>query len=229
MTDLNRELVFEYSAQFADQLQPITQDVGWHAYLTYADVCRALYVGERFLEVLWSDFDRLLKTTHAIREQIQLSSRSPSENTQRALNCLRQIIEILDFARIRWGLSDMRQRFEQESAVLFSRLRSRQTDLGSERYSNVMPVVNQPPANGVDVGRASLHYYPNPNQYAYEQPASTQLPTPPMQQDINHSDNGYQQHIQTPPGEHDVSGGYLMPQGSLPRRSYEFYGGQHRS
>lgn len=85
MTDLNRELVFEYSAQFADQLQPITQDVNWHAYLTYADICRARYVGQKFLEVLWSDFDRLLKTTHAISEPSISGSQLDNEDQRTCL------------------------------------------------------------------------------------------------------------------------------------------------
>jgi hypothetical protein len=218
---LNRELVFEYSAQFADQLQPITQDVSWHAYLTYADICRARYVGKKFLEVLWSDFDRLLKTTHAIREQPALSLNPSLGNAQRATHCLRQIIEILDFARVRWGLPQMRHEFEQESAVLFSRLKSRQTDFAPPQYSSTM--VKQSP------GQASLHYYPDANQYVYDQAGMSEDQKPALQQDFNYQTNRQQQQqISTPPEEYNASNAYLMPQGSLPRRSYEFYGRGHR-
>lgn len=220
MTDLNRELVFEYSAQFADQLQPIAQDVNWHAYLTYADICRTRYVGQKFLEVLWSDFDRLLKTTHAISEPSITGA--PLDNAQRATNCLRKIIEILDFASIRWGMPEMREMFEKESAVLFSRLKSRQTDISPVQYSSAM--ANSIPGAGDLTHGVKVEYYPGTNQYSYESAALGQLPSPPLINDSSLQNENQQQQMLTPPDEYAASNQYTFPQGTLPRRSYEFFG-----
>ncbi|OCT52063.1 fungal specific transcription factor domain-containing protein [Cladophialophora carrionii] len=215
MTDLNKELVFEYSAQYADLLQPIAQDISWHAYLTYADICRAKYVGQKFVEVMWSDFDRLIKTTHAVREGSPLANNVPLDNGQRATICLRKIIEILDFARHRWAMPEMRERFEQESAVLFSRLKSRQMEFGASQYST------NPGLVGPNTGYGS-----GSNQYAYDGPVLTQLPSPPINQDPVRPDV-QQQRMLTPPEEYHMQPGpYPMPQGTLPRRSYEFHGGR---
>ncbi|KIW67633.1 hypothetical protein PV04_06870 [Phialophora macrospora] len=219
MTDLNKELVFEYSAQYADLLQPIAQDVSWHAYLTYADICRAKYVGQKFVEVLWSDFDRLIKTTHAVREGSPLANNVPLDNGQRATICLRKIIEILDFARHRWAMPEMREKFEQESAVLFSRLKSRQMEVSSSQHSNLAH------ANTGLVG-TNPGYGSGANQYTYDEPVLTQLPSPPINQDPVRPDV-QQRRMLTPPGEYHMQPGlYPMPQSSLPRRSYEFHGGR---
>ncbi|EXJ86173.1 hypothetical protein A1O1_06543 [Capronia coronata CBS 617.96] len=220
MTDLNKELVFEYSAQYADLLQPITQDVSWHAYLTYADICRARYVGQKFVEVMWSDFDRLVKSSHTFRGDSALSRNPPLDNSQRATVCLRKIIEILDFARQRWSMPEMRERFEQESAVLFSRLKSRQMDASATQYARP---ANVPPNNSVGYGNPQGHPY---NQHPYGTIPSEQLPGPPhaVNQDA-HDQSGHQhQQMLTPPEEYQAQGHYTMPQGSLPRRSYEFSG-----
>ncbi|EXJ77671.1 hypothetical protein A1O3_09900 [Capronia epimyces CBS 606.96] len=203
MTDLNKELVFEYSAQYAELLQSITQDVSWHAYLTYADICRAKYVGQKFVEVMWSDFDRLVGTTsRAIRGDSPLSRNIPLDNSQRATICLRRIIEILDFARHRWSMPEMREKFEQESAVLFSRLKSRQMDANPIQYTSAS---STPSNNSIGYGDLVGNHF---TQYPYGATSFTQLPSPPAV-----TQDSQQRRLITP------------PQGSLPRRSYEFFGG----
>lgn len=224
MTDLNKELVFEYSSQYAELLQPITQDVTWHAYLTYADICRAKYVGQKFVEVMWSDFDRLLKTSHAIREGSPASN-VPLDNGQRATIFLRKIIEILDFARHRWALPEMRERFEQESAVLFSRLKSRQMDVKPVQYSH-QPDTSTSSSKGMGHSNMRGGIYTNTNQYTYEGAGLPQLPSPPINQDTKGQQGQQSQPMLTPPEEYHMASNYSMPQGSLPRRSYEFFGGR---
>jgi hypothetical protein len=221
MTDLNKELVFEYSAQYADLLQPIAQDVSWHAYLTFADICRAKYVGQKFVEVMWSDFDRLIKTTHAIREGSPLANAMPLDNGQRATVCLRKLIEILDFARHRWAMPEMREKFEQESAVLFSRLKSRQMELNS---ASVRP----PMANNGNPLPAYTNGHNTTNNVGYTgAPTYGYLPSPPINQDAASDAQQQQQRLLTPPEEYPTQPGSLhMPSGTLPRRSYEFFGGR---
>lgn len=226
MTDLNKELVFEYSAQFADLLQPTTQDVSWHAYLTYADICRAKYVGQKFVEVVWSDFDRLIKTSHAIRAGSPLTNNVPLDNGQRATICLRKIIEILDFARHRWSMPEMREKFEQESAVLFSRLKSRQMEPSPVQYPST---VSQPTGSNVGYDSTANNAYNGPQPYVYEGNTAVQLPSPPSTQETTLQPGMPQQHrLLTPPEEYNNPGNYNMPAGSLPRRSYEFFGGRSR-
>lgn len=227
MTDLNKELVFEYSAQYADLLQPIVQDVSWHAYLTYADICRAKYVGQKFVEVMWSDFDRLIKTTHAIREGSPLANNVPLDNGQRATICVRKIIDILDFARHRWSMPEMREKFEQESAVLFSRLKSRQMEVSSAQYSTQANISAPAINNGGYGNHTGTSVYSSTNQYTYDGQAVTQLPSPPINHDTVRLDPQQEQAMLTPPEEYHMQPGlYPMPQGSLPRRSYEFFGGR---
>ncbi|KAK5465235.1 hypothetical protein LTS15_001798 [Exophiala xenobiotica] len=221
MTDLNKELVFEYSAQYAELLQPITQDVTWHAYLTYADICRTKHVGQKFVEVMWSDFDRLLKTSHAIREGSPLTNSAPLDNGQRATIFLRKIIDILDFARHRWAMPEMREKFEQESAVLFSRLKSRQLEVKPVQHNNPPN-----PTAGMVYGHATNNMYPNAPQFSYDGNTMAQLPSPPVNQDHNVQADMKPQQMLTPPEDYRMPANYGLPQGSLPRRSYEFYGGR---
>lgn len=218
MTDLNKELVFEYSAQYADLLQPITQDVSWHAYLTYADICRSRYVGQKFVEVMWSDFDRLVKTSHAIRDASMQPRNVPLDNCQRATVCLGKIIEILDFARHRWSMPEMREKFEQESAVLFSRLKSRQMEPSSVQYRSTTDLA---PNSSIGQGNPGGPPY---DQYNYSAAPFLQLPSPPMNQDPRVQPDNRQQQMLTPPGEYHTQGNHNMPQGSLPRQSHEFFG-----
>ncbi|KAJ9607475.1 hypothetical protein H2200_007553 [Cladophialophora chaetospira] len=225
MTDLNKELVFEYSAQYADLLQPIAQDVSWHAYLTYADICRAKYVGHKFVEVMWSDFDRLIKATHTIREGSPLTNHVPLDNGQRATICLRKIIEILDFARHRWAMPKMREQFEQESAVLFSRLKSRQVEVSSAQYSNQVTANNGTMNSDVAYSNTGSVLDQSTGPYVYDGSSLSQLPSPPISQAALPTD-AQQQSMLTPPEEYQQQPGYYLPQGTLPRRSYEFFGGK---
>ncbi|KAK4942083.1 hypothetical protein LTR10_018119 [Elasticomyces elasticus] len=225
MTDLNKELVFEYSSQYAELLQPITQDVTWHAYLTYADICRAKYVGQKFVEVMWSDFDRLLKTSHSVREGSPVTSNVPLDNGQRATIFLRKIIEILDFARHRWAMPQMREKFEQESAVLFSRLKSRQMDVKPAQYSNTPNTTASNSSAGYSNTRMGV--WTNPNQYTHDGAALPQLPSPPVNHELKGQQGQQSQPMLTPPEEYHMGSNYPLPHGSLPRRSYEFFGGRN--
>ena len=223
MTDLNKELVFEYSAQFADQLQPVTQDVSWHAFLTYPDICRAKYVGKQFLDVMWSDFDGLLKTAHIFSDMSSTSSTpasssstpAPLGNCQRAITFLRKITEILDFARRRWAISTIREKFEQESAVMLARLQSRQQEFSPVGYPAqvLFPSTAPDPLGG--------------NPYAYSSGGMYQLAHPAQTQNVvTEQSEMHPQQLLTPPEDYVQPTGYNLPQGSLPRRSYEFLGGR---
>ena len=237
MSDLSKTLIFEYTIQYADQLQPVVQDTNWHAFLTYVDFLRVNTIGRQFREGLWSNFDQLLLggVPHSREPSVEpgnaqapppLSrSTSPLENCARAIQCLNNIIEILDYARRRWGMGGLRDKFEKESAVLMGKLRNKQQELGTPQYFvGDIPSLQDMPAQD-----------PTANQYyeQYSQPRNVQAQGQTVDQGVTLQwPNGGQDRLHpqlvrsmsNEPGERP--GMYALPSGSLPRRSYEFLGGQ---
>ncbi|RMZ83970.1 hypothetical protein DV737_g1331, partial [Chaetothyriales sp. CBS 132003] len=136
MTELSKALVFEYCIQFASLLGPVLHNRDIHPVLTYPDILRARWVGRHFLEVMWSDFDRLLKTQHVTAGSTSANA-SPQDNCNRAISCVQQITDILRWAARRWDLPELKHKFEQESAVLVGRLRNRQHELVNSSYPQV--------------------------------------------------------------------------------------------
>ena len=219
MTDLNKALVFEHCVQFVEQIHPITLSVDHLSFMTCADIWRTRWVGRQFLEVMWSDFDRLLKTQHITVGNATVGY-SPQVTCNRAITCLRQITDVLDFADRRWGLSELRGKFEKESAVLVGRLKNRQQEFATSNMS-----VNQPSFS---------------RQQTYEQPYNASMSQQPLDyqygnfssdlDDVSRLPNSQLsgqrdgQHLSPPLGSSPPRS-YDLPQGSLPRRSYEFFGG----
>lgn len=219
MTDLNKALVFEYSVQFMEQIHPITVSVDHLSFTTCADIWRSRWVGRQFLEVMWSDFDRLLKTQHVTVGNTAVGY-SPQVTCNRAITCLRQITEVLDFADRRWGLSEMRGKFEKESAVLVGRLKNRQQEFATSNMNANPPSFAQ--------------------QQSYQQPYNLSTNQPPQAYQYGNFTSGLDnvrglpgmqlagvqdgQHL-SPPVDISPTNSYNLRQGSLPRRSYEFLGG----
>ena len=237
ISDLNKTLIFEYIIQYADQLQPVVQDTNWHPFLTYVDFLRVNTIGRHFREAMWSNFDQLLSggVPHSREPSVEpgnappppplARSTSPLENCARALQCLNNIIEILDYTRQRWGMGGLRDKFEKESAVLMGKLRNKQQELGKPQYFvGDLTNLQEMPAQ-----------MSTTNQYfeQYNQTSDMQAPG----QSLDHGtalqwQNGTQERLHpqlmrsmsNEPGERP--GMYSLPPGSLPRRSYEFLGGR---
>lgn len=127
MPELDKAMVFEYCVQYAELLHPVTTNINYHPFFSYADMCRARWVGKQFLEVMWSDFDRLLKAQHIIAGNVS-SGTSVFDNCNRALACVRQISDILSIAATKCQVGDLKELFEKESAVLVARLSNRQQE-----------------------------------------------------------------------------------------------------
>jgi Fungal specific transcription factor domain/Fungal Zn(2)-Cys(6) binuclear cluster domain len=155
ISELSRTLIFEYAIQYADQLHPITRNSNWHAFFTVTEIYRLNYIGRQFLSGMWASFDHLL--SGAMPREKPLSSpeadgtavESPSppspdifrptsslENSTRAIRCLTKIIDVLKYAHKRFGNScaSCKTNFEQESAVLMNKLRTKQQELGTVQY-----------------------------------------------------------------------------------------------
>ena len=222
LTDLNKALVFENCVQFVEQLHPSTMSVDHQSFTTIADIWRTRWVGRQFLEVMWSDFDRLLKTQHVTVGNTAVGY-TPQVTCNRAITCLRQITDILEFAGRRWGLTEMREKFEKESAVLVGRLKNRQQEFATSNAGLAQPSFSQ--------------------QQTYQQPYNTSTSLPPSNYQYgDYTSNasnfaglpslelsGRQDgHHLSPPLDNSPPGSYNLPQGSLPRRSYEFFGSNNR-
>ena len=238
MTDISKTLIFEYTLQYADQLQPVIQDTSWHAFLTFVDLLRVNSVGRLFREAMWSNFDQLLsggvshspvsspktEETHQFPTFPQITS--PLENCVRAIKCLDTIIEVLEYARQRWGLDHLREKFVQESAMLMGKLRNKRQEL--DMSQGLMTDFSHPPQQSLQ------NSVTDPGTREHVQRSNSQPPYPllhhqPAMQ-VSHEDM-----FQQPPQfmrsashgvERDASGMYGLPEGSLPRRGYEFLGGQ---
>ena len=217
LTDLNKALVFEYCAQYASQLHPVMQNLDYHPFLTYGDVLRTRWVGRQFLEIMWSDFDRLLKTQHLTMSSTSHNA-SPHDNCNRAITCLQQITDILGFAARRWDMSDLKEKFEKGSAVLVGRLRNRQHEFGPSPYlRNQLPPLQHVPISQYDIPTSVAS-----QTYSY---GNTSTDNSPYQSHVSGvSPQGQDgQHLSPPIGKSPP--GHYLPSGSLPRRSYEFMGG----
>lgn len=139
VTDQHKALVFYLSLQFVDQMQLMVQHADSQAFLTYADICRTKFVGRQFQDVIWSNFDQLLRYYHTFLSDVSIAQTSPYENCGRAISLITKTTAILDFARARWGINELREKFEQETAVLLARLQNKQQDFAREAFPPSVP------------------------------------------------------------------------------------------
>jgi Fungal specific transcription factor domain/Fungal Zn(2)-Cys(6) binuclear cluster domain len=224
MSDPSKTHLLQCAAEYANLMQSMIDDSSGHAFLTYTDILRVQYIGKQLLAVMWSSLDLLTSGTQTTMSG-ELTFASPLERCTRAINCLRQILDILEYGRKRWGLSNARERFEQESAVLLGRLRNRQQELSAYSIPAVVSSTNQtmpqlPP------------YAPN-MMPEMGMPASTLFDT---QYSINPMGSYRRPGLDTSPppqflraSSSDASSPDTfsnLPAGTLPRRSYEFLGGR---
>ena len=260
MSDLSKTLIFESAIQYVDQLRPVIQDNTWHPFLTYLDFLRVNTVGQQFREAMRTNFDHLLaggiahspgpstRPGSALPLQPWIRSTSPLENCFRAIACLENIIELLTYARQRWGAGVIREKFAQESAVLMGKLKNRHRELSTPQYfdenfsypvsqSSQDPTTNltrassgpitslQQSQNFADARAATGQFYSNAELHQNQllRSISDENTFPYSQQNIQQS-----QLVRTTshedPGERPSM--YGLPAGSQPRRSYEFLGGQ---
>jgi hypothetical protein len=127
LSELDKAMIFEFCTQYAELLYPVTSNTDYHPFFSYTDICRTRWVGKQFLEVMWSDFDRMLKAQHVIAGNAS-SSLSIYDNCARALACIRQISDILNVAGTKLRMPEFKEQYEKESAVLVARLSNRQQE-----------------------------------------------------------------------------------------------------
>ena len=148
--NFHKGLFFELSLDFAERMQTAIQNIGWHPFLSYPDVLRIYNVGKTFLDILWEAYDPILSgqisaprngspDTNAPQPPKYKPSTDMLNNVDRALRFFNQTVENLEYAHQRWGINDLRDRYEQEAAVMMGKLRLKQAQLrqrqGAEQAS----------------------------------------------------------------------------------------------
>lgn len=255
MGDASKTHLFQCATEYTDLMQSVTQDTSRHAFLTHADMLRVKYIGKQVLAVMWSGLDLLLSGTQTTLSG-EFSMASPAERCTKAITCLRQILDILEYGSKRWGLGVPREKFEQESAVLLGRLKNRLQELNAYAMPATIPPQQQ-----------QLNTYPMPTTIppqqteldAYSMPVSMPQQQQPIRQipqympnvvpetgvpattlfDTQHSINpisSYQQQVSNTAhrpqflralSEDAIPDAFgNLPPSTLPRRSYEFLGGR---
>jgi hypothetical protein len=260
MSDLTKTLTFELAIQYVDQLKPVVKDISYHPFLTYVDFLRVNAVGRQFREAMRTNFDQLLMggTAHSPEPSSRAGSAEPPqpfiqstltlENCYRATACFETIIELLAYARRRWGPGVIREKFAQESAVLMGKLKNRQQELstppfypeglsypgnhfGQEPHTNptrVRPgpgVGRQQSQQQVDSRAATdwSHSQQDVQQYQLLRSTSHEYPLSYGRQDMQQPQL-FRTSSEEIPAERPSM--YGLPSGSQPRRSYEFLGGR---
>lgn len=254
MSNPSKTHLFQCAAEYIDLMKSVVQDTSRRIFLTYADMLRVKFIGKQLLAVMWSGLALLLSGTQTTLSG-EFSTASPPERCAKAITCLRQILDILEYASKRWGVSGLREKFEQESAVLLGRLKNRQQELNA--YSIPTTIYQQ---GEIDVFSMPGTMPPQQSELdAYSMPASMpqqQQPAPRIPQympnpipgmgipattlfDTQHSINSMTSYQpQEPDASHQPQflralsedarpdGFGNFPPGTLPRRSYEFLGGR---
>ena len=260
MSDLNKALMFEHAIHYVDQLRLIIKDDSCHPFLTFVDFLRVNAVGQQFRDAMRTDFDQLLigGTAQSPGQSARAGSAQPPppfvkstsilENCCRAIACFETVIDLLAYARKRWGPGVIRERFEQESAVLMGKLKNRQQALSTPPYyAEGFSYPTGTSAQEPHTNTIRVHSSPIVDTRQSQQHADGQVPI-----DWSHKQQEVQQHQLSKSLSHDYPLSYVqqdiqqpqllrissdeipaerpsmygLPSGSQPRRSYEFLGGQ---
>jgi len=231
--DSHKVMLFHCAIQFSERLQNMLRNQELQACLYYTDFCRARYVSRQFQNILWASFDLLIRGVQSVGSSV--STTSPLERCNDALRFLCTMSRILEWPKRRWGITALRDVFEQESAVLRARLTTIQqaynagqtgaaTVYGKQHYPSITPrepPVPQhsnlsPPAN---TSFSSTQGYHQSYDYAANPITETTLySTPAMHRSNLLRNSGWRPNSDQANPE--------LPPGTLPRRSYQFTGGQ---
>jgi hypothetical protein len=242
MSDASKTHLFQCAYEYTELMQSVIQDTSRYAFWTYADMLRVKFIGKQVLAVMWSSLDLLLSGTQTTFSG-EFSFASPQERCTKAITCLRQISDILEYGSRRWGLSSAREKFEQESAVLLGRLKNRQQELNTYSMPSTMPQQQlEPSAYSMPTAMPQQHQQqPVPHMPLYLPNAVPEVGMPATTLfDTQHSINplaSYQPQVSMDVSQRpqflralsadaspDAFGN--LPTGTLPRRSYEFLGGR---
>jgi hypothetical protein len=150
---------------YTDLLHPIIQDNDWHAFFTFIDIHRLVFVSHYFYEVMSTSCDCLLSSMMPLESPVSSPKGSPSaaklqsppapnisrstsaiENAKRAIRYLSRTREIIHYAHRRFGQSctSLRARVENEAVLLLNKLYAKLAELNTVQYITGGPPAPQP-------------------------------------------------------------------------------------
>lgn len=230
--DINKIMFFHTAVQFSEQLRMMVQHVELQAYLSYTEFCRARFVSRQFQNVMWPNFELLLRGSSAPLSPTTPNP-SPLDNCNRAITFLNNTTQILEWPKRRWGIGVLQETFNQESAVLLGRLRARQQEYSIGQISTPATTTSPPPpafftnmAGSQQMQHSPQVDLPHSQSYSFEY---MPYPTPPddnpaaYSNPAMHRSNLLRATSWSPQAEQE---NMVLPPGSLPRRSYNFTGRQ---
>lgn len=131
VSELGKTLIFEYSMSYMRKMLPISKDPFNTAFYTYHDALRVYFIGSQFMAVLSGNLDTLLQGVIPYAA-VSLGGPPPppipnvgrSDNVDRSISCIEQIIEILRTYGERWDDSKaLKASFETQARGLLGELR----------------------------------------------------------------------------------------------------------
>jgi hypothetical protein len=156
ISDSAKVLTFEYCIAYARKLLPIAWARENTAFYTFHDALRVYWLGRTFITTLSESEDLLLNGVPPVMVYAPgpddppiplLQNLDRSENASRAVNCINQMINILEAYGSRWEqAAPFHDGFKDESAPILARLRQRaEATARSSSQNGVMPYSNKEP------------------------------------------------------------------------------------
>lgn len=133
VSELGKTLIFEYSLAYMEKMSPISKDPINTAFYTYHDALRVYFIGSQFMAVLSANLEQLLNPAVPYTSAIAGAPPPPpipnvgrTDNIDRSINCIDQIIDTLKVYGERWYDSKALQAsFEAQVSNLLTGLRRR--------------------------------------------------------------------------------------------------------
>lgn len=161
VSELGKTLIFEYSISYMQKIFSISKDPVNTAFYTYHDALRVYFIGSQFLAVLSVSFDQLLNAIVPYTVSIAGGPPTPpipnpgrTDNVDRSIKCIEQIIETLKTYGERWYDSKALQAsFEAQAQDINGALHRRWKQLQMQSHANSNPEsgpVSHMPSNHVE-------------------------------------------------------------------------------
>lgn len=124
--DYNKALLFDRSMDWISQVHQVLENPSMLPFLNFLDIQRVHQVSKRFLEVLSQNFDFLLGPTvpspppvpAGTPEPLILAEEDRINTRPRATRCLMYTRDLLQYCARKWGIRDLLEEFERDSAIV---------------------------------------------------------------------------------------------------------------
>jgi hypothetical protein len=145
ISDIGRELTFEYCVEFIHTSLEIASDPQNRMIFTFHDALRVYFMGRQFLDALWHNFDQLMgirptkpDTTPGCPPLPPTAQTDRSKNLFRARVTIEQVNSILGSHGRRWDdCLPIQRAFNSESAHMIGKLDERQKELEGDALGQV--------------------------------------------------------------------------------------------